>query len=210
MVVIAVIFLVIPSFIQAQELFPDVIIYAAGGFSRPLEPGDFANLWGTGGNFGLGVGLQPYRGVILKGFFEYHRFPDDVTEIEAKAVRENVTLAGGSGPVDISHFGFALKVDIFRYMKRIGPYIIAGLGRSQLRADPVLGSSGDNVWPYVRPFDSENVDTFSIGAGLEYRLDSRLCLFIESKYAMAFASGKNTIFLPFQVGVAVPFRVFEY
>jgi hypothetical protein len=209
-IIISIIIPVVAPVISAQELFPDVIIYAAGGFSKPLEPGDFSNLWGTAGNCGLALGYQPYRGFVLKAFFEFHRFPEDEAEIEAKAIRENVILSGGSEPADIYHFGFALKVDVFRDMKRFGPYINVGLGRSQQRADPVYASSGDAVWPYVRPVDSENVDTFSLGAGFEFRLNSRLYLFTESKYAIAFASGKNTIFLPFQIGIALPSRVFEF
>ncbi len=195
--------------LSARDIYgPDVLIYASLGTCKPLEPGDFKNLWSTGGNFNLGVGYQHHPGLIAGLYLRYYTFPADEVSIAEKAIKEGAITYTRPEPVKFPSASLFLHIDMAKKNDIFKPYLHFAMGVSKHSENVVIAYDQTGSWPLVRPIEPELLSFFAYGLGLEIKIKRQINLFGEIRYVDTITTHTNMKYLPVSIGIVLPFRVF--
>lgn len=194
--------------LSARDIYgPDILIYASLGTCKPLEPGDFKNLWSTGSNFNLGLGYQHSPGLITGVFLRYYTFPENGVLIEEKAIREGAVTYSQPEPVKFPSASLFLHIDMAKKNDIFKPYLYFEMGVTKHSSNAVYAGDSSGSWLLTRPIPEEMLSFFGYGLGLEIKI-KKMNLFGEIRYVDTFTPRTNIKYVPINFGIVLPFRVF--
>jgi len=175
--VIAASLILSPSTLVAQGTESSRPFKFGGMLGATLPTGDFGDIAGTGYHFGaLGEYARPSWPFGIRGEITWHR--NEIDDIDG-----NVSVLSFV-PNIVFPFGDAAST--------ARPYIIGGLGVSNVKFDIEIPGVGDES-------ESETKFGLNFGGGFTFNL-AGFETFVEARYHSVFTSGESTTFIPLSFG----------
>jgi hypothetical protein len=176
------------------------VLYLNTGITFPSAPEEFNRYWNPGPNFGIGLGYQATISIVLQASFEYNNIPlDDRKLLEDYGLSGlGLNISGGSAKITTACANF--KANLSPMTTSISPYFIVGAGLFRISVSDA--KIFDQEHSLTMPGKSETALGFSLGVGSDFRLNDRLMLFWEGKYALGFTKVDNTLYCPIKIGIA--------
>ena len=190
--------LAIPAAVRAQVRFrPKVAL--AGGFSVPIRPTDFSDLWNAG--FAVSAGLRFWSSNLVSlgvetGYY-HHRFDTEAFESRLAAEFPNVNADGNDlfvVPVTVVAETAILQRGSTR------PYASVGAGYYHVSAGDavVSGPGSDRVEIPTHRGDALGA---RLGLGVRTALAPGSSLFLDVTYHVAWIDPRAVTFVPLRLGV---------
>jgi opacity protein-like surface antigen len=157
------------------------------GITFPYAPSNFTKYWHPGFNLGGGAEFLINSSFSLLPYFTYNSMRINKSKLNIPSSQ----IVGGN--VTLSTISLNFKTGGVRPESGLGLYVIGGIGLFQVDQSGVaLGSGG-----------SDKDFGFQAGLGFINRISDRYGWFIELKYGYGKNRGKDTQYIPIQLGVVL-------
>ena len=161
-------------------------LYFNTGLSFPAQYREFSKNFSLGYNFGSGLGYEFSQGLTLSLNFDYNKFfyqEDTPTE------DNSIHIFSISGNLKVALITQSTSPSFYRF----NYYLISGIGFSRFatstKSTQLVG------------FETQSTFAILFGAGFDATVTETSSLFLESKFGMNIAKGKNVNYIPLKIGV---------
>ncbi len=185
----------IEEYIGEFTFRPEFFITAGPSF--PMKDVNFSDNYNMGFNIGGGIGFQLTELFTLVGSFDYNSLPFD--DARFKRLHQNEVLV--SGPArKVMTFDARLKFFFPSEDTKLSPYITGGGGFFKQSSDPVVFV---NVIGQEQSTDEidESVMCAIGGAGLEFKHNAKIFVFLEGLFVTGFTDRNSTQVIQIKLGL---------
>ncbi len=177
------------------------------GMSNPIAPNSFNDLWNKGINIGFSVEKAVNSIVAFNVSLDVDRFglnesnylnPNKLQQVDGVIL----------GPEDIGNaYFFTLSGNTKIKIPAISSYIIGGLGVFQSYYNKYLSTQyvliDSETYERMPELENETVFAANIGAGMNFRVRSRLNMYVEARYINVFTRVHSTTYAPLRFGFRI-------
>ena len=180
-------------------------LYASGNLGEARAPhGIYEDVFKLGKGAGAALGLRLHRfvEVALGVRYSHFDFKSDslTTTIKADNPQGYKTVRAPVSGGDLSVVGITFDVKARSpYWRRIGPYLVAGLGVYRTENEPIETGAPIN---FTSAGGSRRAVGANMGAGLEVRLSKEIRSFVEGRYLWNLSSDDRS-YLTGRAGIAL-------
>lgn len=158
--------------------------YAGGGLSVPME--NLKDLWKTGYQGSVGLGLTPVPTLETVARFGYHAFPS----------KKDST---GNKDFTISEYGLDVRANLAAPGFKFRPYALIGAGFAKYEfatttVDQVVGAALEGLEPKTKFF-------YCFGGGIKVNAAPKLNFYLEGRYTKISVPMGKIDYIPISMGL---------
>lgn len=168
----------------------------SAGITAPVNPDEFTTFWNPGFNFGFAVSFPLEGNLSLRTGIDFSRL-----FLDEEQFSPGIVDGGDISALTIAIAG-QLKLPLGEFF--ITPYLLGGLGFLDLTSQNAVVTEGDQE-TFITNISTRSIVAFG-GAGLDIFSASYLTIFVEASLVHSLDSEAETQFIPYKLGIAIPFN----
>ncbi len=181
--------------------------FVNAGITPQISPNIFSDLWSNGFNAGIAVDIPVRPNLFINVSFDINRFSLRRIDQPSLIWDYNYRLREPQDIGDASIFVMSGNLKwIILGGRSFNAYVLGGFGllRSKYENDfSVFFGIDPYSYEDISGINDEYAIAANMGIGVNYRLKSRISMYIEGRMFNGFTNGTNTVFAPLKVGFRI-------